>query len=151
MADLTPLPTGHVGLNVTDLARSRRFYQETFGLELLGESTDAARRFALLGRDGHITLTLWQQSSGAFDRSRPGLHHLSFQAASVDEVRALEARLRQRGVRLLYDGVVPHGEGADSGGIFFEDPDGVRLEVFAPSGVQAAKTTKTEGPACGFF
>jgi lactoylglutathione lyase len=42
--------------------------------------------------------------------------------------------LRSRFATFAYDGVVPHGEGTHSGGIFFEDPDGTRLEIYAKDG-----------------
>jgi lactoylglutathione lyase len=95
-------------------------------------------------------LTLWEQSSGTFDSGAPGLHHLSFQAETIDAVRAAEERLKRRGVKFFYDGIVPHMEGAESGGIFFEDPDGLRLEIFAPTGAKGAPATG-DAPACGFF
>ena len=41
-------------------------------------------------------------------------------------------RLGEMGVGILHDGIVAHGEGAPSGGIYFEDPDGTRLEIYAP-------------------
>ena len=142
--------TGHVGINVTDLSRSRDFYADAFGLEAIGGSADGPQRFAFLGRGSDIMLTLWEQSRGAFDSGAPGLHHLSFQADTIDAVRAAEARLKKRGVKFLYDGIVPHMEGADSGGIFFEDPDGLRLEIFAPTGAKGAPAAG-DAPACGFF
>jgi catechol 2,3-dioxygenase-like lactoylglutathione lyase family enzyme len=144
------LPTSHIGINVTDLARSRDFYAEVFGLETLGLSADGPRRFAFLGKGADIVLTLWEQGRGSFDPNAPGLHHLSFRSESMADVRAVEERLRSRGVKFLYDGVVPHAEGRDSGGIFFEDPDGVRLEIFAPNGARDARPAG-DGPACGFF
>ena len=143
--------TGHIGLNVSRLDRSIDFYRAAFGFDLLQRSADAARPFAFLGRDGAIVLTLWQQSDGAFAPNRPGLHHLSFQAASVDALRDAERRLREIGARLHHDGIVAHAEGADSGGLFFEDPDGIRLEIFAPRGVAGAPVPDTNGPTCGFF
>src|SRR5262245_1384386 len=118
------LDTGHVGLNVTDLARSKRFYAELLGLETEFESTAPGRRFAGLARGGKLLLTLWEQASDAFDGGRAGLHHLSFQVPSVGDVREAERRLAALGVTLLHDGVVRHAEGAASGGIFFLDPDG---------------------------
>jgi catechol 2,3-dioxygenase-like lactoylglutathione lyase family enzyme len=146
------LSTGHVGLNVTDLGRARDFYTRVFGLTVVGEGRDGAREWAFLGRDGQLVLTLWRQSEGRFATGSPGLHHLSFQVGSLDEVRAVQATLTELGARLQYDGVVPHGEGADSGGIFFTDPDGIRLEVFAPSGL-AGTAAAPVGAAlsCGFF
>jgi lactoylglutathione lyase len=142
------MQAGHVGVNVTDLARSKAFYQAAFGFELLGESSGGGRRFVLLGEGERVALTLWEQSGGRFDPARPGLHHLAFQVPTLDDVRAAEERLRALGARFQYDGIVPHGEGAASGGIFFEDPDGVRLEIFT---ARAEAAHATDGPACGFF
>ncbi|QYC41661.1 Catechol-2,3-dioxygenase [Nonomuraea coxensis DSM 45129] len=145
------LQTGHVGLNVTDLARSTAFYHQVFAFETLAEQTDGDRRFALLGRDGTLVVALWQQSGGTFPTDRPGLHHLSFQVPDIEAVRRYEAVLRDLGVQFAYDGIVPHGEGASSGGIFFSDPDGIRLEIYAPTGADTAQAPVQGAPTCGFF
>ena len=143
--------TGHIGLNVSQLDRSIDFYRAVFGFDLIRRSADAARPYAFLGQEGAIVVTLWQQSGGGFAADRPGLHHLSFQAASVEEVRAAETRIRAAGGRLHHDGIVAHAEGADSGGLFFEDPDGIRLEIFVRQGVAGAAAPHADGPTCGFF
>ncbi|NUW41255.1 VOC family protein [Nonomuraea rhodomycinica] len=145
------LQTGHIGLNVTDLARSTAFYRRIFDFEVLSEKTEGERQFAFLGRDGKLLVTLWQQSGGAFPVDRPGLHHLSFQVPDIEAVRQAEATLRELGVQPLYDGIVPHGEGASSGGVFFTDPDGIRLEIYAPSGADTAPAPTQGAPTCGFF
>jgi lactoylglutathione lyase len=144
--------TGHIGLNVSDLSRSIGFYRDVFGFELVSESTAEGRRFAFLGRAGALVLTLWEQSAGRFAPDRPGLHHLSFQASSIDEVERAHERLRSLGVRLFHGGIVPHGEGQSSGGVFFEDPDGLRLEIFAAKGVApGVHAPHGDSPTCGFF
>ncbi|HJD84092.1 VOC family protein [Kitasatospora aureofaciens] len=150
---LRTLQTGHVGLNVTDLNRSIDFYRAVLGLQLTHEGTDPERRYAMLGRDGRLVITLWQQSTGAFSTGTPGLHHLSFEVESLDEVRATENLLRGLGAEFAYDGVVPHGEGSASGGIFFSDPDGIRLEIYTRAGVDEtpAEAPTTGAPTCGFF
>ena len=56
--------TGHVGLNVSDLKRSKQFYREVFGFEVMGESQQDGRRFLFLGKGRNLVLTLWQQASG---------------------------------------------------------------------------------------
>ena len=153
-----PTTTGHVGINVTSLGRSHDFYTDVFGLTRLGGSEDTGsedadnkgRRFAFLGHGDRLVLTLWEQSGGRFDGSAPGLHHLSFEVASIDGVRAAEERLRARGATFAYDGIVPHAEGAPSGGIFFEDPDGTRLEIYAKDGVSGT-APGGDAPTCGFF
>ena len=147
----TRFTTGHVGLNVSDLGRSTRFYQEVFGLDLAGESSVAGREYAFLAQDGRLLLTLWPQSRGTAMSDRPGLHHLSFQVDSIEQVRAAEERLRALGAVIHHGGIVPHREGADSGGLFFEDPDGIRLEIFAPAGAGERPAPHADGPTCGFF
>ncbi|GAB2935579.1 VOC family protein [Micromonospora polyrhachis] len=148
---MTTFQTGHVGLNVTDLDRSIAFYRKVFDFETLGESREGDRRFAFLGLDGKLVLTLWQQSTGEFATELPGLHHLSFQVPDIDAVRRAETVLREIGAPLAYDGVVAHGEGASSGGVFFTDPDGIRLEIYAPAGAENAPAPTQAAPTCGFF
>lgn len=143
--------TGHVGLNVTNLERSKKFYQNVFGFKTMLESNTEGRKFVFLGDGKNIKVTLFQQSNGQFDNHRPGLHHLSFQLASAEEVKQAERELQAMKVEFLYDGVVPHAEGADSGGIFFKDPDGIRLEIYSLTGVKGAAAPVPGAPTCGFF
>lgn len=145
------LETGHVGLNVSDLPRSIGFYREALSLELLHESYVPGREHAFLGREKKLIITLWQQSTGRFDTDRPGLHHLSFEVADMDQVRAAEHRLRALRVPMLYEGIVPHAEGTPSGGIFFADPDGIRLEIYASGGAEKHASPTPGAPSCGFF
>lgn len=149
---ITPqLATGHVGINVTDLDRSVTFYRDALGFEPLAVNSEGEHRYAFLGTGGTLRLTLWQQSDGRFSTETPGLHHLSFEAASIEEVRTVEAALKALGAEFAHDGVVAHGEGTASGGIFFTDPDGTRLEVYAPTGAQTAPAPTGAAPTCGFF
>ncbi|RSS82030.1 VOC family protein [Streptomyces sp. WAC06614] len=150
-ATIGRLRTGHVGLGVTELTRSLAFYREALGFELLREGEEEGRRYAFLGRDGELVLTLWEQATGPFAPAAAGLHHLAFSAAGIEEVRAYEERLRALGVDFAHEGVVAHAEGAASGGIFFHDPDGTRLEISAPTGAEGAPAPSGAAPTCGFF
>jgi catechol 2,3-dioxygenase-like lactoylglutathione lyase family enzyme len=143
---MTTFATGHVGLNVADLDRSIDFYAAVFGFAVKGRGDG----YAFLGDDDRLVLTLWNQSDGAFATDRPGLHHLSFEVETVEAVRAAEDRVRAAGLKLYHDGIVPHGEDGSSGGIFFEVPDGIRLEIFTAAGVEGVAPTPA-APTCGFF
>ncbi|MEU7566803.1 VOC family protein [Streptomyces fradiae] len=145
------LRTGHIGLNVTGIDRSLAFYRDLLGFEVLAEGGEGGHRHAFLGREGRLAVTLWQQAEEGYAPARAGLHHLAFQVDTMDEVRALEGELAARGVEFAYDGVVAHGEGAASGGIFFHDPDGTRLEVYAPAGADTVPAPHAAAPTCGFF
>jgi catechol-2,3-dioxygenase len=147
---MSTMQTGHVGINVTDIERSIAFYSKVFGVSIGTEGKEDGRRFALMVRDGQLVVALWQQSTEAFDTNRAGLHHMSFQVESIEDVKTAEQSLRELGAEFAYDGIVPHGEGAGSGGIFFTDPDGTRLEIYSPTGAEG--TAPVAGaPTCGFF
>ena len=127
----------HVRLTVTDIARSRAFYDDVFGLpvafELPADADEATREqlaFLFGGVIYHLgdsLLGLRPVGTDAFSEDRTGLDHLSFQVGShADLVAAVEV-LDQRGVT--------HGGIKDTGGghiLEFRDPDNIALELFAP-------------------
>jgi lactoylglutathione lyase len=143
--------TSHIGLNVTNIQQSKQFYQTIFGFEVAGESIGGDREFVLLKNEEELILTLWRQSNGRFPTDQPGLHHLAFTVNTIEEVQAVEEKVRQANVKLYHDGIVPHSEGASSGGIFFEDLDGIRLEVNTKKGADTSHAPSGSAPTCGFF
>ena len=70
---------------------------------------------------------------------------------TLDAVVAAETKLRALGQVPRYDGVVPHREGADSAALFFTDPDGIRLEIYSPTGAAGLTAPVAGAPSCGFF
>ncbi|WP_020614831.1 VOC family protein [Paenibacillus daejeonensis] len=145
------MKTGHVGLNVSNLERSLAFYKEIFGLEVVRESFEKGKKFAFLGHNGAVTVTLWEQSDTTFSTSHAGLHHLAFEVDSSEAVQRMEEKIKALGVSLIYPGITAHEEGAQSGGLFFLDPDGIRLEIYTPADIASHEAHTEEGPACGFF
>lgn len=148
---MSGLGLGHVGLNVTDLDRAEQFFHDGLGFATLARSDFDGSPYALLGQDGVLSLTLWQQSAGMFSPSTPGLHHLAFQVADRAELDGLRQRLEQSGARVLHGGPVAQSEGSASSALYFEGPDGIRLEVTAPSGGDGLPSPTPGAPACGFF
>jgi len=146
--DIAP---GHIGLSVTDLDRSVAFYREILDLEVVHQSAADGRRFAFLGAGGPPFLTLWQQSTAAYEPTPAGLHHLAFQVPTLDAVQAVEARLRARGIPPRYDGVVPQLEGDATAALYFADPDGIRLEIYSPTGAAGLAAPVADAPSCGLF
>lgn len=131
---MTIVGLDHLYLTVSDFARAERFYDEV--MALLGfRKGDKA-----IGGDPHahyfnpalqISIRPARVAS-RHDPYAPGLHHVCLQAAGRDDVdRAAEA-LRARGIEAteprLYPEYNPHYYAT-----FFEDPDGIRLEIVARS------------------
>ena len=121
----------HLYITVSDLDRSRAFYDTVF-LGVLGFRRNAFT----LGGDQH--LQYYNRHFGYVLRPArvlqphepyaPGLHHLCLRVDSVDEVRAVSAALNAAGIAAtpaaLHDQYAP-----DYWATFFTDPDGIRLEV----------------------
>jgi lactoylglutathione lyase len=141
---VSTIAVGHIGLNVSDIDMSEGFYQEVLGLRVTEESLEFPFRHALLARDGKTVLTLWEQSGGRFKKRRPGLHHLAFEAGSVEEVNRTKAILENLGMSWS-EGARLYAEVSQSAAIHFKDPDGIRIELYSRN---CADTAAPKYAAC---
>lgn len=121
----------HLELYVTDLEASVPFWSWLLGE--LGwrafQEWDEGCSF----RRGEAYLSLVEAPAGAagIDRRDAGLNHLAFRVDATEEVDALTEALRARDVRILYADRHPYAGGEDHYAVFFEDPDGLKVEVVA--------------------
>lgn len=145
------MTVGHIGINVNDIEVSKEFYVNLFDFEVMLESNKDGKKFAFLGNDGKLLLTLWEQSDKKFSDSTAGLHHLAFVLKDTDELKSFEEKIKKQNVKKIYENVVSHSEGAHSGGLYFLDPDNTRLEVYVESGLNEHKPATADAPSCGFF
>jgi|GEM_PF-266409 catechol 2,3-dioxygenase-like lactoylglutathione lyase family enzyme len=67
-----------------------------------------------------------------YHRCRTGLNHLAFHAQSKLQVDQMTEKLRDRGIKILYQDLHPYAGGKDYYAVFFEDPDRMKLELVAP-------------------
>ena len=114
----------HVGLSVTDLDRSERFYTDVLGLFRLA---DFGTVRILLHRPTSFVLALVRHDAahgGRFTELTTGLDHLGFAVNSRDELVAWEHRLEALGVE--YTPIRDMEFGAH---LNFRDPDHIALEL----------------------
>ena len=118
----------HVALICTDYQRSRRFYVELLGLELINEVFRAERRSWKADlRIGNAQLELFSFPDPAARPSYPeaaGLRHLAFAVSALEPV--IE-RLEAAGVIVEPIRVDPY---TGQRFTFFADPDGLPLELY---------------------
>jgi glyoxylase I family protein len=126
----------HVRLTVTDIERSRAFYDDVFGLpvafELPADADEQTREQlsflfgGVIYQLGDSLLGLRPVGADGFTEDRTGLDHLSFAVAGRSELDAAATLLDARGVG--------HGGVKDIGAgwiLEFRDPDNIALELFA--------------------
>src|SRR3954453_13933182 len=147
MTTSEPLPPGlfaavdHVGVAVPDYDTAMAFYRDVFGLRVGHEEVNeeqGVREAMLAVGDGdtriQVLAPLTPESAIArfLERSGPGLQQVAYRVEDVDAVSAV---LRERGLRLLYD--EPRRGTSDSRINFIhpKDAGGVLVEL-----VEAAAT-----------
>lgn len=127
----------HVRLTVTDIDRSRKFYETVFGwpvaIELPADADDATREAlgflygGVIYNLGHSLIGLRPMAADSFDENRVGLDHIAFKVADKAEIDAAAAFLDDLGVA--------HEPVKDIGAMYileFRDPDNIALELSAP-------------------
>lgn len=129
----------HVRLTVTDIERSRAFYEDVFGwpvaIEMPADADEATREQlsflfgGVLYQVGESLFGLRPVGNDAFDEDRVGLDHVSFAVANKEEL--------DNAAKLLDELGVGHEDVKDIGEAYilqFRDPDNIALELFTPKG-----------------
>ena len=129
----------HVGIAVPDLDEAIAFYRDTFGVQSVHEETNeeqGVREAMLAVGDGatriQLLAPLTPESTIAkfIDRNGPGVQQVAY---TVDDIEAVSATLRERGMRLLYE--QPRRGTSDSRVNFIhpKDAGGVLVELVQPA------------------
>lgn len=138
---IVPLGISHVRLTVTDIERSRAFYDAVFGLPVFAEvpaDADTATREKLaflfggvLYQVGGNLLGLRPVAPGTdtFDENRVGLDHISLSVTDKAAIDDAAAALDAQGI--AHEPVKDIGEAWI---LEFRDPDNIALELFAIKG-----------------
>ena len=127
----------HVRLTVTDIARSRDFYEKVFGLPIAFElpaDADEATKEQLSFLFGGVIYSLGDSllglrpvSQDEFDENRTGLDHVSFLVPSRADLEESAAFLDRSGI--AHEPIKDIGAGYI---LELRDPDNIALEIFAP-------------------
>src|SRR5712692_2512945 len=122
----------HVEINVSNLDRSKAFYQDL--LAWLGYKQILDEKGVMGWDNGNVQIFLVScgehfMESG-FHRKRVGLNHIAFRAKSKADVDKLHGQfLVPRSTKVLYGGPKEYPEnGKGYYAVYFEDPDRIKLE-----------------------
>jgi catechol-2,3-dioxygenase len=119
---------GHVLLRVADIERSKAFYSKTLGFEVVEEDPEHGGVFMSLGEHGH-TLDLFQvehpETAQPLSPNRVGVHHIAFMVDSEKALKDAYFSLQEQGIEVVR--AVDH---VSQKSVYFNDPDGNRLEIY---------------------
>jgi catechol-2,3-dioxygenase len=121
---------GHCLLRVQDVERSKRFYMDILGFELMEQDPEHGGVFLSLPEDGHtIDLVPVAPADAALPvpdgRTRLGLVHIAFKVESYTALEEAYNTLQAHGV--VVHRMIDH---VSQRSIYFSDPDGNGLEIY---------------------
>ncbi|WP_426561696.1 methylmalonyl-CoA epimerase [Angustibacter sp. McL0619] len=129
----------HVGVAVPDLDAAIAFYRDGFGMRLVhqevNEEQGVREAMMAVGDSGSCVQLLAPLSPAStiakfLDRSGPGLQQVAYR---VQDVEAVAAVLRGRGLRLLYDTARRGTAGSRVNFVHPKDAGGVLVELVEPA------------------
>lgn len=143
MALISSSGFAHVRLTVTDIARSKAFYDQVFGWPTAVDASGSVDQPGVKGsQEQFYGGTVYQTPQGTlfglrpvgsatFDPDHTGLDHVSFAVESRSDLEAAASALAEAGI--------DHGEvneltDAGMAILSFQDPDNINIELTAPLG-----------------
>lgn len=131
----------HLRLNVTDIHRSKEFYDTVFGwpvivdrrhvvdegLERTPENIYGGVIYMIPAQ--YTLLILRPVDSEKFDQDRTGLDHVSFSLATRADLEAAETALSE--AKIEHGEIIDLEDGRDAI-LSFQDPDNINLELTSP-------------------
>lgn len=113
----------HIALKVRDAERSKKFYQEMLGMDIVWEP-DPHNVYLSSGCDN---LAIHQVSEEFLRTAQEKqLDHLGFLVDSIDRVKELESEFQARNVSIVHPFKV-HRDGSAS--FYCADPDGIVIQM----------------------
>jgi methylmalonyl-CoA/ethylmalonyl-CoA epimerase len=130
----------HVGIAVPDLDEAIAWYAKTFELRSVHEEVNeeqGVREAMLAVGDGETRIQLLAPArpdstiAKFLDRSGPGIQQVAY---TVEDVEAVAATLRERGLRVLYETAKRGTAGSLVNFVHPKDAGGVLVELVQPAG-----------------
>jgi methylmalonyl-CoA/ethylmalonyl-CoA epimerase len=116
----------HIAMNVSDPAKSAKFYCDTFGMKVVGETTSELADGLYLS-DGTISLALLKYKSDKWaggDKDRWCVHHIGFW---VDDLERQEAVVKENGGSFFQE--LPLAKESLYYEKKYRDPDGIIFDL----------------------
>ena len=113
----------HIALKVVDITRSKSFYQDILGMDVVWEP-DPQNVYLSSGWDNIALHEVPRNfAKGALEQQ---LDHLGFVVETVERVKELEQEFRTKGVQIVHPFKI-HRDGSAS--FYCADPDGIVIQM----------------------
>ncbi len=142
--NVTVARLGHIGLTVRDIDRTIEFYSRYLGMRLtekfeyppekIGHGVAVAAGAFIRCATTHHELSIFRMRDDILPKDAPdaprhgfGLHHIAFELASPEDMKALYLRMKEGGVEIVNS---RRGGPGNQPRFYARDPDGNLLEFY---------------------
>src|SRR6187549_2145350 len=122
MADPKTYGLTHLAIAVADIWRTKAFYQNIFGMEVMYE----AERFLQLTTPGSNDILVFEVKENAEIGRTGGIAHFGFRLKDPKDIDEVTSKAKSAGAEIIETGEFVPG----SPYVYFKDPDGYIIEVW---------------------